>query len=198
LRPQTCATVGAMPESARIRRCRENGQCIDCEQPADAGFRCRKCADQENRRQRATVKNRRDQRLCIRCGQPNPRWPKVHCQLCADNSHARSRPSHRRTYAEKKKKVLDYYGRLCTCCGESNESFLTIDHVNSDGALHRKTMKSYFYYWLVKHNFPPGFQTLCYNCNLGRARNGGVCPHLTGAGDRRGSASPCTPAAPGE
>jgi hypothetical protein len=33
----------------------------------------------------------------------------------------------------------------------------------------------------VKHNFPPGFRLLCSNCNFGRARNHGVCPHQEGS-----------------
>jgi hypothetical protein len=28
-----------------------------------------------------------------------------------------------------------------------------------------------------KHGYPEGFQVLCMNCNWGRYRNGGVCPH---------------------
>jgi hypothetical protein len=33
----------------------------------------------------------------------------------------------------------------------------------------------------VMNDFPPGFQLLCSNCNHGRARNGGICPHKTGS-----------------
>jgi hypothetical protein len=76
-----------------------------------------------------------------------------------------------------KQAVFDHYGRVCACCGETNLGFLTIDHVESDGAAHRKNLNLSLYHWLAKHNFPDGFQTLCYNCNLGRARNRGVCPH---------------------
>jgi hypothetical protein len=79
-------------------------------------------------------------------------------------------------------KVLSYYspGELrCACCGEKNFGFLTLDHVNQDGAEHRRLVgrSNGVYLWIIKKGFPPGFQVLCYNCNLGRARNGGVCPH---------------------
>jgi hypothetical protein len=30
---------------------------------------------------------------------------------------------------------------------------------------------------LCKNGFPKGFQTLCMNCNWGKYRNGGQCPH---------------------
>lgn len=34
------------------------------------------------------------------------------------------------------------------------------------------------YRWLKKQGFPKGdFRVMCFNCNLGRQRNGGECPH---------------------
>lgn len=78
-----------------------------------------------------------------------------------------------------KEQVFAHYGRTCACCGESEPGFLTIDHVNGCGREVRKEhgLGSTFYRWLRKSRFPEGFQTLCYNCNMGRAKNGGVCPH---------------------
>jgi hypothetical protein len=75
-----------------------------------------------------------------------------------------------------------YGGNLCTCCGEQEPMFLTIDHVDNDGAkMRREGVHSrggtQFYQWLRKNRFPPGFQVLCMNCNLGKHRNGGTCPH---------------------
>jgi hypothetical protein len=31
--------------------------------------------------------------------------------------------------------------------------------------------------WLKRNNFPSGYRVLCMNCNHGRKRNGGICPH---------------------
>jgi len=74
--------------------------------------------------------------------------------------------------------VLDHYGRFCACCKETEEMFLTIDHIDDSGAEHRREMKtSTTAIWLKQNNFPPGFQILCINCNQGRYRNGGICPH---------------------
>jgi hypothetical protein len=75
--------------------------------------------------------------------------------------------------------VLDHYGAKCACCGEMEPLFLTIDHVNNDGAARRKEhgVGLRLYKWIVKHNFPSDFQILCFNCNCGRYHNGGVCPH---------------------
>ena len=82
------------------------------------------------------------------------------------------------TYREKiKNMVFEHYGKECACCGEKNQYFLTIDHINGDGRNHRKKIKIQLNSWLVKNNFPEGFQTLCLNCNFGRYENGGICPH---------------------
>lgn len=85
----------------------------------------------------------------------------------------------RRYSAERLAIVLDHYGGKCACCGEANPGFLTIDHVNNDGWSRRKEhgLGISLYRWLIKNNFPEDFQVLCYNCNFGKNRNGGVCPH---------------------
>jgi len=68
----------------------------------------------------------------------------------------------------------------CACCGERTDIFLTIDHVNEDGAEHRRRIGarsgSDIYSWLIKNDYPDGFQVLCFNCNWAKSRGG--CPHL--------------------
>jgi hypothetical protein len=81
---------------------------------------------------------------------------------------------------EVREKVIKYYSHglmACLCCGEDMEMFLTIDHLKNNGNAHKRTFSGELYVWLVKHNFPRGFQVLCMNCNLGKAKNGGKCPH---------------------
>ena len=75
-----------------------------------------------------------------------------------------------------------YGGYKCNCCGETEPMFLSIDHVDNNGANERKSGKycgsgTGFYQWLRKNNFPSGYQVLCMNCNTGKHKNGGVCPH---------------------
>ena len=72
-----------------------------------------------------------------------------------------------------------YGGFICACCGETIPKFLTIDHINGITSQDRKAPRAgwVFYLWLKKQGYPPGYQVLCYNCNLGRARNQGICPH---------------------
>jgi hypothetical protein len=79
-------------------------------------------------------------------------------------------------------KVLEAYGGenyCCACCGEKHYEFLSIDHINGDGKAHRKELGltgNKFYKWLIKNNFPKGFQVLCMNCNFAKGLYG-HCPH---------------------
>lgn len=68
----------------------------------------------------------------------------------------------------------------CACCGCNDIRFLEINHVEGKGNEHRKSIGTYsgFDKWLIKNNLPGGFDVLCSNCNSGKFRNGGVCPHL--------------------
>lgn len=70
----------------------------------------------------------------------------------------------------------------CSCCGESGQDFLTIDHVNGNGNKERlEVLGRYgggyrFYRWLIKQGFPDGYDVLCMNCNLSKGKHG-VCTH---------------------
>ena len=78
-----------------------------------------------------------------------------------------------------KREVMDRYGGKCACCGESLLEFLTIDHVNNDGAEHRQRVgKGRRIYQDIKdHDFPEGiYQVLCFNCNIAKGFYG-YCPH---------------------
>ncbi len=77
--------------------------------------------------------------------------------------------------------VLNFYGRKCACCGETQPKFLSLDHVNGGGSSHRKSVgdnTTSVYVWVIKHNFPATFQILCFNCNMAKGFYG-VCPHVS-------------------
>jgi hypothetical protein len=43
---------------------------------------------------------------------------------------------------------------------------LTVDHIDGGGSRHRKQIgNGHTYRWLKKHNYPSGYQVLCFNCN---------------------------------
>lgn len=78
--------------------------------------------------------------------------------------------------ADKKLKILQEYCKdeipYCFGCGIEELSVLAIDHINDDGAEHRRNMNSArLYGWLTTNNYPSGFQVLCYNCNIYKHRN---------------------------
>jgi len=81
--------------------------------------------------------------------------------------------------AGKRDIVLKYYGNgkaACIICGESRLACLSIDHIYGGGSKHRKVLgircSASFYRWLIKQGLPPGYQTLCMNCQfIKRAEN---------------------------
>ena len=82
---------------------------------------------------------------------------------------------------ETKLKIIKAYGGKCACCGETTQEFLTIDHINNDGAIIRKNTKQgtgcKIYRWLIKNNYPKdNYQLLCFNCNMAKGFFG-KCPH---------------------
>ena len=72
--------------------------------------------------------------------------------------------------AQLKIEVMTHYGngkQACVNCGENRLACLSIDHINNNGAKHRREesrVKNDFYPWLKEHKFPKGYQTLCMNC----------------------------------
>ena len=90
----------------------------------------------------------------------------------------------RQQHLKLKQEVFAAYGGKCVCCGETELHFLTIDHIHGGGRAHMKSLGnkgkagSNFYRWLRNAGYPRDkFQLLCQNCNTGRYRNGGTCPH---------------------
>jgi len=77
-----------------------------------------------------------------------------------------------------KKKVFDFYGDKCACCGEKNIEFLAIDHINGGGNKHRKGKGDRSLIYLVREEGYPKdrYRLLCSNCNHSLGARG-YCPH---------------------
>ncbi len=76
--------------------------------------------------------------------------------------------------------MIAAYGGKCSCCGETELHFLDLDHINNDGGIKRRAAGNgrQEMYKLKKLGWPKGeHQLLCSNCNQGKQRNGGICPH---------------------
>jgi len=96
---------------------------------------------------------------------------------------------------ENRLKVLQYYSKrlsksnipCCNCCGlNSHIEFLTVDHIagrqEMDSEPELKKLKymsklsgTALVIWIIKNNFPKGFQILCHNCNQTKGYYG-KCP----------------------
>lgn len=89
----------------------------------------------------------------------------------------------KRVLREVKEQVFNGYGYKCVCCGENRYEFLTIDHINGDGHLHRKEngATSSFrtvnvYKDIIRKGFPDSIRILCFNCHMS-VDVYGCCPH---------------------
>jgi len=112
----------------------------------------------------------------------------------AHSAHRRARIKTIRD--EKRLKILQHYSKrhsksdipCCRCCGENSHlDFLAIDHIagqkemDSDSKLVKLGYSSskrgeVLQHWIIKNNFPKGFQVLCHNCNVAKGHYG-KCPH---------------------
>jgi predicted restriction endonuclease len=87
----------------------------------------------------------------------------------------------RERYRIIREEIIKEYGSRCACCGETEPLFLEIDHINNDGHKERKligTSAKALCIAIKKGGFcKERYQLLCANCNQGKKRNGGICPH---------------------
>jgi UDP-2-acetamido-3-amino-2,3-dideoxy-glucuronate N-acetyltransferase len=135
------------------------------------------------------------EKRCTKCGEVKPvaafnkrtpkydaalRVPESQCRACKKALHydkdlARQKERNNLDRAM----ALRHYSKgdpKCACCGEHRQEFLCFDHINGDGAAHRKVYKSPLPGWLRRHNYPASFQVLCFNCNFAKRQNA-RCPH---------------------
>ena len=162
-------------------------------------------------------------KTCKKCGMDKPvcdfyarKSGKVHhaCKECAKSAtkaryhgsqHEAIKEKDRIASRAKTRRIKEatfaaYGGNVCACCGEKEPKFLTLDHVNNDGAAFRRKIAGSrqaaghtTYRWLVRNGFPEGYQVLCMNCNHGKRMNGGVCPHQTRCNDQSKDVGPSGP-----
>lgn len=139
--------------------------------------------------QRAYDRKRRDKfkkaGICADCKTRKARPSKTRCRICAKRASEMASAWQRKNYKPLWFAALQAYGGpKCSCCGEDNPLFLTLDHINNDAPEERRRYRksgrsSLTYGQLRKLGYPSGRRVLCFNCNCGRQRNGGGCPHKT-------------------
>lgn len=94
------------------------------------------------------------------------------------NNKAMFYKSARATKIKLRVDILIGYGGHCVCCGENQEEFLALDHVNNDGASERRNglRTEKLYAMARREGYPSKYQLLCHNCNFAKSLRGG-CPH---------------------
>ena len=169
-----------MKERQRLRRqsSKKNGLCALCHhRPIAAGSKhCKECREAAERK----LEHRRQSGLCVTCGEKVESGFK-RCKKHLEHFGQKSK----QWRLELRKTIIDHYSggtNKCACCEEPELDFLTIDHIGGGGSKHVRDISKgkasdKFYRWLLTNNFPDGFQVLCWNCNCGRAKHKGVCPH---------------------
>lgn len=129
--------------------------------------------------------------LCIYCGKRPHKKGSKGCKTCSKKKSIAtckfSKANKEATAQYRlliKHEVIEKYGGKCACCVESQILFLTIDHKNNDGNKERKEVygiknpaTTSWYLKLRREPTRKDLQVLCFNCNLGKSINGGVCPH---------------------
>lgn len=144
------------------------GLCSNCGvRPLSTGSTCAHCIKYQRKRWNAFISNG----ICGDCGK-EPLSSATRCQNCLNkDSEVRKQMKHL---------VYKNYGDACQCCGEKEEAFLSIDHINNDGKSQRQFKHPYsgvnLYNWIIKNNYPKDLQILCHNCQWGK-RTYGICPH---------------------
>lgn len=153
------------------------GVCAKCGGERDSKLvLCSACRAQRNQKNATERQAKAAVGQCEWCNLPKTTTSRL-CEL-----HATAVALKKREYQRQLKfEALEAYGgAICVCCGELGIWFLTLDHVNNDGNIHRIDGYNATGYSALKvRGYPqePALQVLCYNCNNGKRVNNGVCPH---------------------
>lgn len=94
------------------------------------------------------------------------------CTCCQQEVRYENKPYADNDYLWLKLNIFQHYsdGKIaCKRCGRDTLRSLVLDHINGNGNIHRHqehiTSGAPTYKWIIKNNYPPIFQILCFNCN---------------------------------
>lgn len=159
---------------------------------------CSRCGEKKPPEQFSKDKNQKKREgrgtWCKKCWRDHwkrkqSRDPEVHSRQSRkwreenpERSKQLNSESARRSHEKVKREVVNAYGGKCTCCGEGDIHFLTIEHVTSEASKrHRykngkRISGTKLLRIIVSEGFPEDITILCHNCNCSRGQYGG-CPH---------------------
>ena len=97
-----------------------------------------------------------------------------HKRMSTEEGREKERVRDRKRRRQSRIKILDFLGRRCVCCGETDEIYLEVDHVFNDGNKERKKRSHKWEVVYKKLQAEPGrYQILCCNCNKAKHYNNG-------------------------
>lgn len=127
--------------------------------PNDLRVLCYNCNCKVDMNKKELIINYNKLKTCKYCGDSEIIRRYAQCGKCHQINK-------RNKYIDLKLEVFEQYGGACMGCGEANKEYLTIDHINNDGNLHRKEIGTQIFPWLKNNGFPKdNYQILCFNCN---------------------------------
>ncbi len=148
--------------------------------------KCKVCGNEASRRAsicRNCYFSRADRKnviICAKCNIETKKYVKLLCISCYRIDNGRkyyANPikrnklkKNRKKYNENKRRlVINSLGGECYCCGDKEFHRLTIDHVNNDGAEHRKKLGGDLIKMLndiIRQNYPRDkYRVACITCN---------------------------------
>lgn len=122
----------------------------------------------ENRRASSRAHYYRNREKAL---EASAKWRRAHQELLNANERVRRK--------RLRDELVQAYGSICECCGETEPRFLTLEHKKKDGMEHRKSVGGNYpiYVNLKRRGWPKDDYTLlCWNCNCSE-RYGKPCPH---------------------
>ena len=165
----------------------KRGLCVACgELNSTSNKWCSKCSKKYRSKEYSTRKSRILRGVCGACGKGLLSKNRKRCIICIQNRKrwwASSDCKIKRIEQNKilKCEIVHHYGSKCSCCGETEKTFLAIDHINGGGNSHRRHINKYsgrnYYQWIIEQDFPDYLQILCHNCNMSKHLCGGMCAH---------------------
>ena len=176
---------GQLRRAREAKKAKEGNLCRRCLEVVllDEKLHCPACLvymSEKSTRRRKTVIS---EGTCPHC-RKNPRvGEKKHCADCLKKRSGDTRRSHHKNRLMAMRHYSGGEEPFCRCCGEDVLRFLTLDHINDDGAKHRRKLSGRSkggtgdYSKIRLAGYKAGLQVLCWNCQWGKRLGGGFCPH---------------------
>lgn len=152
------------------------GLCRDCGKvpPLSERVVCHDCMKTRTRRGNAFKDARQQKGFCTKCGafKGEDRVIYRYCLRCSTIQVELARQNRKRN----KEFIVNYFGGKCIVCNENNICCLSLDHLDGDGNLDKKSINgekqisAAWYaklYLLIKagKELPRRLQLLCFNCH---------------------------------